>query len=233
MPEGCARRRETVDRARGPGNQGESRQGSHDGHRAADVGAGLHPLEVHTSKIAIRTGARRLHVGRDRGDAEHAATGRPDRAVGVARGSGLEAQHILVERLEPGDRVAAAHVAGIAGGCGDHAHGGAAHRACDAGFDLAPGAGGEQVQQRLVELVAQVPGFADLAEVGRFDTLEGVRADPDGYSQAMRGAFATRTVDEWLGLLLEKGIPASLLNSIDQAMDQLGRALEVVSTKAA
>ena len=74
-------------------------------------------------------------------------------------------------------------------------------------------------QQRLVELVAQVPGFADLAEVGRFDTLEGVRADPDGYSQAMRGAFATRTADEWLGLLLEKGIPASLLNSIDQAMD--------------
>ena len=74
-------------------------------------------------------------------------------------------------------------------------------------------------QQRLVELVAQVPGFADLAEKGRFDTLEGVRADPEEYSRAMRRAFASRTADEWLGLLLEKGIPASLLNSIDEAMD--------------
>ena len=35
----------------------------------------------------------------------------------------------------------------------------------------------------------------------------------------MRRAFATRTSEEWLGLLLEKGIPASLLNSIDEAMD--------------
>ncbi len=74
-------------------------------------------------------------------------------------------------------------------------------------------------QQRLVELVAQVPGFADLAEKGRFDTLEGVRADPEEYSRAMRRAFASRTSEEWLGLLLEKGIPASLLNSIDEAMD--------------
>ena len=72
-------------------------------------------------------------------------------------------------------------------------------------------------QQRLVELVSEVPGFADLADKG-FDTLEGVRANPQEYSLAMRRAFATRTADEWLELLLGKGIPASLLNSIDQAM---------------
>ena len=35
-------------------------------------------------------------------------------------------------------------------------------------------------QQRLVELVAQVPGFADLAEKGRFDTLEGGSGRPRG-----------------------------------------------------
>jgi CoA:oxalate CoA-transferase len=73
-------------------------------------------------------------------------------------------------------------------------------------------------QPRLVGILAEVPGCADLATDPRFDTRQGRQEHRDDYERIVRRAFATRSSSEWLDELQRIGIPASRIQPIDDAL---------------
>ena len=73
-------------------------------------------------------------------------------------------------------------------------------------------------QGRLAELLGAVPGCGALTEDPRFATREGRRANLDDYLALVRRAFATRTSTLWLDALGAIGIPASRVQTIDDAL---------------
>ncbi len=73
-------------------------------------------------------------------------------------------------------------------------------------------------QPRLVGILAEVPGCADLTTDPRFATREGRQEHREDYERIVRRAFATRSSGEWLDELQRVGIPASRIQSIDDAL---------------
>jgi CoA:oxalate CoA-transferase len=73
-------------------------------------------------------------------------------------------------------------------------------------------------QPRLAELLATVPGCADLATDPRFATRDGRQEHREAYEQVVRRAFASRPSGEWLDALQAIGIPASRIQPVDDAL---------------
>jgi CoA:oxalate CoA-transferase len=73
-------------------------------------------------------------------------------------------------------------------------------------------------QSRLVELLAEIPGCADLATDPRFATRESRQEHRADYERIVRQAFAARPSSEWLEALQQIGIPASRIQPIDDAL---------------
>jgi CoA:oxalate CoA-transferase len=87
-------------------------------------------------------------------------------------------------------------------------------------------------QERLMTLVAAVPGFETFVLDERFATRDGRKLHREEYTAGMRKAFRTRTRDEWLELLRAEGVPAAPVHTIDEAiahpqMEHRGATLEV------
>ena len=111
----------------------------------------LHAVEAHPLEVGVRRRPRRSEGVAAPHHGEHPAAGGAHRAAGVAPGPGVEEQRTRIEAIEPGDGVAAAHRAGVARRCRDHADRGAGQRPRHPRREAAAGARGEQVEQVLVE----------------------------------------------------------------------------------
>jgi CoA:oxalate CoA-transferase len=88
-------------------------------------------------------------------------------------------------------------------------------------------------QARLTELLAAVPGCEGLASDPRFATFDDRRAHLDEYLALARTAFASRTRAEWLDVFRTAGIPASTVQTIDQAMHDPQLAYREATTTVA
>ena len=79
-------------------------------------------------------------------------------------------------------------------------------------------------QPRLAELLAKVPGCAELVADPRFATRESRQEHRDDYERLVRRAFASRPSGDWLDALQTIGIPASRIQPVDVALahPQLG-----------
>jgi crotonobetainyl-CoA:carnitine CoA-transferase CaiB-like acyl-CoA transferase len=63
-----------------------------------------------------------------------------------------------------------------------------------------------------------VIGRTDLLEDERFATMAGRNEHRDALLPELDAAFATRTVDEWVGALVAAGVPASRINTVEEAL---------------
>jgi CoA:oxalate CoA-transferase len=70
-------------------------------------------------------------------------------------------------------------------------------------------------QPRLAELLAKVPGCADLVADPRFATRERRHEHRDEYERLVRRAFASRPSGAWLEALQTIGIPASRIQPVE------------------
>jgi CoA:oxalate CoA-transferase len=79
-------------------------------------------------------------------------------------------------------------------------------------------------QPRLAELLATVPGCDELVTDARFATRNRRHEHRDDYERLVRRAFASRPSGEWLDALQAIGIPASGIQSVEEALQhpQLG-----------
>jgi crotonobetainyl-CoA:carnitine CoA-transferase CaiB-like acyl-CoA transferase len=73
-------------------------------------------------------------------------------------------------------------------------------------------------QPRLAELLAAVPGCAELVDDPRFATRESRHEHRDEYERLVRRAFASRPSGDWLEALQTIGIPASRIQPVDDAL---------------
>lgn len=73
-------------------------------------------------------------------------------------------------------------------------------------------------QPRLAELLAAVPGCAELVTDARFATRELRVEHREDYERLVRRAFASRPSGDWLDTLQAIGIPASTIQSVDEAL---------------
>ncbi|HSO96404.1 MAG TPA: CaiB/BaiF CoA-transferase family protein [Acidimicrobiia bacterium] len=73
-------------------------------------------------------------------------------------------------------------------------------------------------QPRFAELLAAVPGCQNLVTDARFATRELRQEHRDDYERLVRRAFASRSSSEWLNALHAIGIPASTIQSVDEAL---------------
>jgi crotonobetainyl-CoA:carnitine CoA-transferase CaiB-like acyl-CoA transferase len=73
-------------------------------------------------------------------------------------------------------------------------------------------------QPRLAELLASVDGCDGLASDARFTTALSRLEHRDAYETLVRRAFVTRPSGEWLRVLHDIGIPAALVQRIDDAL---------------
>src|SRR6185369_12729543 len=93
---------------------------SRDQRVVADVGAILHAVEMNESDGGVGIALGVPHVVPQRGDAKHAPAAGHDLAVGN-RSGGMKHLALVARLIETGDDIAAARVAGIAGGGEDDA----------------------------------------------------------------------------------------------------------------
>jgi crotonobetainyl-CoA:carnitine CoA-transferase CaiB-like acyl-CoA transferase len=68
------------------------------------------------------------------------------------------------------------------------------------------------------ERLCGVIGRTDLLEDERFATMAGRNEHRDALLPELDAAFATRTVDEWVGALVAAGVPASRINTVEEAL---------------
>ena len=68
------------------------------------------------------------------------------------------------------------------------------------------------------ERLCGVIGRTDLLEDERFATMAARNEHRDALLPELDDAFATRTVDEWVGALVAAGVPASRINSVEEAL---------------
>ena len=59
---------------------------------------------------------------------------------------------------------------------------------------------------------------SDLLDDERFATMAGRNEHRDALLPQLDGAFRSRTVDEWVGALVAAGVPASRINSVEEAL---------------
>ncbi len=74
-------------------------------------------------------------------------------------------------------------------------------------------------KQKFWERLCDVVGRADLAADPRFATMGGRNEHRDELVPVLAGVFRTRTVAEWLELLVGAGIPAARVNSVEEALE--------------
>lgn len=73
-------------------------------------------------------------------------------------------------------------------------------------------------KQKFWESVCEVIGQPELNDDPRFSTMAGRNEHRDELLPILEAAFATRTVDEWLADLHAAGVPASRINSVEEAL---------------
>jgi crotonobetainyl-CoA:carnitine CoA-transferase CaiB-like acyl-CoA transferase len=73
-------------------------------------------------------------------------------------------------------------------------------------------------QPRLAEMLSAIPGCETLTTDERFATRDSRQLHRADYEELVRHAFHTRSSTEWLAALQEIGIPASRVQSIDDAL---------------
>ncbi len=73
-------------------------------------------------------------------------------------------------------------------------------------------------KQKFWERLCEAIGRADLAADARFATMGGRNEHRDELVPMLAEVFRTRTVAEWLGLLVGAGIPAARVNSVEEAL---------------
>ncbi len=74
-------------------------------------------------------------------------------------------------------------------------------------------------KQKFWETLCEVIGRPGLNEDPRFATMAARDENRDELLPILDEAFAERTVDEWIGLLVEAGIPSSKVNTVLEALD--------------
>lgn len=74
-------------------------------------------------------------------------------------------------------------------------------------------------KQKFWERLCEVLERPDLAADPRFATMAERAVHRDELLEILRGVFATRTVDEWISLLVAAGIPSARINSVLEALD--------------
>jgi crotonobetainyl-CoA:carnitine CoA-transferase CaiB-like acyl-CoA transferase len=73
-------------------------------------------------------------------------------------------------------------------------------------------------KQKFWEQLCEVLGRPDLNDDARFATMAGRNEHRDELLPILDAAFLERTVDEWLEALVAAGIPASRVNSVEEAL---------------
>jgi crotonobetainyl-CoA:carnitine CoA-transferase CaiB-like acyl-CoA transferase len=73
-------------------------------------------------------------------------------------------------------------------------------------------------KQKFWERLCEVIGRPDLNEDERFSTMAGRNEHRDVLVPVLEAAFAGRTVDEWVAALVDAGVPASRVNTVEQAL---------------
>ena len=68
------------------------------------------------------------------------------------------------------------------------------------------------------ERLCEVIGRPDLLQDGRFATMAGRNEHRDALLPELDEAFRARTVDEWVAALVAAGVPASRINSVEEAL---------------
>jgi crotonobetainyl-CoA:carnitine CoA-transferase CaiB-like acyl-CoA transferase len=68
------------------------------------------------------------------------------------------------------------------------------------------------------ERLCEVIGRPDLLEDERFASMAGRNEHRDALLPELDEAFRSRTVDEWVGALVAAGVPASRINSVEEAL---------------
>lgn len=74
-------------------------------------------------------------------------------------------------------------------------------------------------KQKFWETLCELIERPDLNEDPRFATMAARDENRDALLPILDGVFAKRTVDEWIGLLVEAGIPSSKVNSVLEALE--------------
>lgn len=73
-------------------------------------------------------------------------------------------------------------------------------------------------KQKFWERVCDVIGMPELNEDERFATMAGRNENCDVLVPILEGAFRQRRVDEWIEALVEAGVPASRINTVEEAL---------------
>lgn len=73
-------------------------------------------------------------------------------------------------------------------------------------------------QDRLVEVVAAVPGCEHVGSDPRFETREARRQHPEAYQTVMIEAFRRLRRDQWLEEFRRAGVPAGPVQGVDEAL---------------
>ncbi|ODU04528.1 MAG: hypothetical protein ABS81_09675 [Pseudonocardia sp. SCN 72-86] len=71
---------------------------------------------------------------------------------------------------------------------------------------------------RFFELLRMVPGCEDIADDPRFATADARVENEAVYLERIRTAIATCSADEWFALFMKAGVPASPVNTIEDAL---------------
>lgn len=74
-------------------------------------------------------------------------------------------------------------------------------------------------KQKFWERLCDVIGRADLNDDPRFSTMAARNEHRDELLPVLEEAFRSRTVDEWVRALVAAGVPASRINSVEQALE--------------
>jgi crotonobetainyl-CoA:carnitine CoA-transferase CaiB-like acyl-CoA transferase len=74
-------------------------------------------------------------------------------------------------------------------------------------------------KQKFWETLCEVIGKPELNDDERFETMVARDQNRDALLPILEEAFAERTVDEWIGALVEAGVPSSKVNSVLEALD--------------
>ena len=73
-------------------------------------------------------------------------------------------------------------------------------------------------KQKFWESVCAVIGRPELNDDPRFSTMAGRNENRDALTPILDAAFATRTVEEWIADLVAAGVPASRINTVEEAL---------------
>jgi crotonobetainyl-CoA:carnitine CoA-transferase CaiB-like acyl-CoA transferase len=71
---------------------------------------------------------------------------------------------------------------------------------------------------RFLDMLRTLPGCEDIADDARFSTVEARIENEQAYLARLRDAFVQRPAADWIELFMKAGIPASPINTMDEAL---------------